>query len=303
MPEPALLPPEIDPHAEPASAPYVRSEATQPAATVASPAGGMFNTFERTQEKRSATSTAIAVGIHVVAILLIVLLVSTGVKLAAPAKTSLVTELTAPPPPPPPIHPIATRMGGGGGQKGPTPVTQGHLPKFDPKPLLPPKIAVDHPKLAVQPAINVQTDLHMANNNMPDIGVPNSSLKGFSMGNGNGSGLGSGNGNGLGPGSGGNTGGGVYSVGGSVLPPSVLHSVEPEFSEEARKAKFSGNVLVSLIVGSDGKPRNVRVLRGVGMGLDENAKAAVEQYRFRPATKDGKPVAVAMNMEVNFQIF
>ncbi|HXS11359.1 MAG TPA: energy transducer TonB, partial [Acidobacteriaceae bacterium] len=83
----------------------------------------------------------------------------------------------------------------------------------------------------------------------------------------------------------------------------AIYTPDPEFSEEARKAKFSGNVVVSLIVDRDGKPRNVHVLRGVGMGLDEKAVEAVQQYKFKPALQNGKPVAVYLNVEVNFQIF
>ncbi len=98
-------------------------------------------------------------------------------------------------------------------------------------------------------------------------------------------------------------GGGVYHIGGGVRPPSVLYSVDPEFSEEARKAKFSGNVLVDLIVDENGQPSHVRVARGVGMGLDEKAVEAVRQYKFKPATKDGKPVKVELSIDVNFQIF
>ena len=70
----------------------------------------------------------------------------------------------------------------------------------------------------------------------------------------------------------------------------VIYQVEPEFSEEARKAKFMGVVLVNLIVDSQGRPQNVHVLRGVGMGLDEKAVEAVKQYRFKPAMEGGKPV-------------
>jgi protein TonB len=83
----------------------------------------------------------------------------------------------------------------------------------------------------------------------------------------------------------------------------VIFKVDPEFSEEARKAKFMGNVLVNLIVDTHGMPQNVHVLRGVGMGLDDKALAAVRQYRFRPAMESGKPVPVELNVEVDFQIF
>ncbi len=149
----------------------------------------------------------------------------------------------------------------------------------------------------------VQPNLKLADNKLPDLGMPNSNLKGFSLGNGNGTGIGSGNGAGIGPGEGKGMGGGVYQVGGSVRAPIVIYSVDPEFSEEARKAKFSGNVQVALIVDANGMPKNIRVERGVGMGLDEKAVEAVRQYRFKPATKDGKAVPVEIYVEVNFQIF
>ncbi len=96
--------------------------------------------------------------------------------------------------------------------------------------------------------------------------------------------------------------GSVYQVGGSVTPPIAIHTADPKYSEEARKAKFSGQVVVSMIVGTDGEPHNVHILRGVGMGLDEEAMKAVKQYKFKPAMQNGKPVAVYVNVQVNFQI-
>ena len=94
----------------------------------------------------------------------------------------------------------------------------------------------------------------------------------------------------------------VYQVGGSVTPPVAIHTADPKYSKQARTAMFSGQVVVSMIVGTDGKPHNVHILRGAGMGLDEEAIKAVEQYRFKPATQNGKPVAVYVNVQVNFQI-
>jgi protein TonB len=149
----------------------------------------------------------------------------------------------------------------------------------------------------------VQKDLKMADNKMPDLGMPNSKLTGASMGNGNGTGLGSGSGNGIGPGSGGNMGGGPMHIGGSVRPPELTYKVDPEFSEEARKAKFSGNVQVYLWIDEQGNPSHVKVIRGVGMGLDEKAVEAVRQYKFKPAMQNGKPVKVDLYIDVNFQIF
>jgi protein TonB len=257
---------------------------------------------DRMAVKRSPASTAVAVGAHVVIILLILWLVAQHVT-AVTAPKMVLTTLTAPPPPPP-VAPKLEKIGGGGGQHDLAPVTAGHLPKLAQEQIVPPKAPPTiPPKLAVDPSVVVQKDLKMADNTLPNIGAPTSNLKGFSMGNGNGSGIGSGNGNGIGPGEGGNTGGGVMHIGGSVKPPSVLSSVDPEFSEEARKAKFSGNVQVYLWVDENGNPSHVRVVRGVGMGLDEKAVEAVRQYKFKPAMQNGKPVKVDLYIDVNFQIF
>ena len=195
-------------------------------------------------------------------------------------------------------------MGGGGGQAGPTPVSKGNPPKFAPEQLNPPKAPpMEEPKIKIDPTVDVDPSLKMAHVDLSNMGLPNSPNIGTSLGNGHGSGIGSGNGNGIGPGSGGNMGGGVRRIGGGVSPPVVLFAPEPEFSEEARKAKVAGNVLVYLQVDATGKPTHVRVLRGIGLGLDEKAMEAVRQYKFKPAMENGKPVIVEMNVEVNFQIF
>jgi protein TonB len=254
---------------------------------------------DRMKTKQDPRATAASVAIYALLILLIAYLLKQHVQFAAPTKTTLVTDVTAPPPMP--VQKAV--MGGGGGQRGPTPVTKGSLPKFEKIQITPPKIAVDTKVPMPPPSIEVQPDLKMATNNMPNLGNPNSPLIGNSMGNGSGSGLGSGNGSGLGPGSGGNYGGGLRRIGGGVSEPVLTYKVDPEFSEEARKAKFMGVVLVNLVVDTKGLPENVRLVRGVGMGLDEKAIEAVKQYRFKPAMENGKPVPVQLNVEVNFQIF
>ncbi len=266
----------------------------------------MFATAGGIKAPRSQASIWTAVAAHAVVIALIAYFIAHEVKIAAPAPPQVAT-IMAPPlaPPPTPVLPKAEQMGGGGGQHDLAPVTRGHLPKFSQEPqIVPPKAPPTiPPKLAVEPTVNVQPNLKLADNRMPDLGMPNSNLNGFSLGNGRGTGIGSGNGNGVGPGTGGNIGGGVAHVGGSVRAPVLTYQVDAEFSEEARKAKFSGNVMVTLIVDEHGNPTHVRVERGVGMGLDEKAVEAVRQYRFKPATEGGKPVPVEMNIEVNFQIF
>jgi TonB family protein len=106
------------------------------------------------------------------------------------------------------------------------------------------------------------------------------------------------------PGSGGNVGGELYHVGGGVSAPVPLNTVEAGFSDEARRAKYQGVCLVSVIVDEQGNPKNPRVIRGLRMGLDEKALEAVRKYKFKPAMKDGRvPVPVMITVEVNFRLY
>ncbi len=195
--------------------------------------------------------------------------------------------------------------GGGGGQKMPEPVAKGAAPKFAPKQFMPPVQAIPQPKLPTPPTITaqapqIQADLY---------GDPLSKMLGNSggqgangFGSGSGGGIGSGNGNGYGPGSGGGMGGGVYQIGGEVSQPVPIYKIEPEYSEEARKAKYSGTVLLSVIIDANGNTRDIHVIRPLGLGLDEKAIEAVSKWRFRPAMRNGKPVAVQAQVEVNFRL-
>jgi protein TonB len=270
--------------------------------TPATPNGNLllFTTVDRTRGSRDHRTFAGAVLLHAAAALLLVsfgLRATQKIVLSEPLST---VSLVAPPPP---LPPKAILAGGGGGQQGPTPVTRGNPPKFSAEQLNPPKLKVDQPKLAVEPTVDVQKDLKMAKVDSPNFGMPNAPAVGMSMGNGHGVGIGAGNGNGIGPGIGGNYGGGLRHIGGGVSAPVVLFQPEPEFSEEARKAKVAGNVLVYLQVDTNGNPTHIHVVRGIGMGLDEKAMEAVHKYKFKPALEDGRPVPVEMQIEVNFQIF
>jgi TonB family protein len=126
---------------------------------------------------------------------------------------------------------------------------------------------------------------------------------GGGIGSGVGGGIGSGTGPGVGPGHGGGIGGGIYRVGGGVSAPRAIYDPDPEYSEEARKAKHQGTVILWIVVGADGRPRDIRVQRALGLGLDEKAVEAVRTWRFAPAMKDGHPVAVEVNIEVNFRLY
>lgn len=204
--------------------------------------------------------------------------------------------------------------GGGGGAHDLVDPTKGKLPERIKDPITPPQVPVlDKPKLEVPSAINVQPDIKLPDNpNMPNIGMTtaanvtlaNGQGGGSGMGTGYGGGMGSGTGNGFGPGTGGNTGGGLYHIGGGVSAPVAIFTPEAEFSDEARRAKYQGVCLISLIVDAQGNPQNPRVIRALGMGLDEKALEAVRKYKFKPAMKDGRtPVPVMITIEVNFRLY
>jgi TonB family protein len=95
----------------------------------------------------------------------------------------------------------------------------------------------------------------------------------------------------------------AFRVGGGVSAPHALYSPDPEYSDEARKAKYMGTVVLVLVVDSSGAPTNVQIVRPLGLGLDERAVNAVSSWRFRPAERDGQPVSVAINVEVNFHLY
>ncbi|MEO8659950.1 MAG: energy transducer TonB [Bryobacteraceae bacterium] len=202
--------------------------------------------------------------------------------------------------------------GGGGGDRSPLPAAKGKLPKMAPKQFTPPmQVQLNpDPKLTMEPTIIGPPDVKLPNVNMAQYGDPfakvgppsNGTGTGGGIGSGSGGGVGSGRGGGFGPGEGGGFGGGVYRIGGGVSAPVPIFKVEPEYSEEARKAKFQGTVLLSIVVDETGKTRDIKVLRTLGLGLDEKAIEAVMKWRFRPAYKDGKPVPVAANVEVNFRL-
>jgi TonB family protein len=95
----------------------------------------------------------------------------------------------------------------------------------------------------------------------------------------------------------------VYKVGNGTTQPAVVFKVDPEYPEEARKAKVSGTVALSVIVGQDGKARSIHVVKSLGVGLDEKAIEAVKKWKFKPGMKGGQPVNVRATIEVNFRTF
>lgn len=204
--------------------------------------------------------------------------------------------------------------GGGGGDRTPTPPSKGAVPKFAKEQLAPPMAKIPNltPKMPVQPNLLGPPELKLPQMAMNQPwgdpqGVlgPASNGPGFGggIGTGEGTGIGSGKGGGLGPGEGGGVGGGVYSVGGNVSAPIPIYKPEPAYSEEARKAKFQGTVVLWIVVDAQGNVRDLRVVKPLGLGLDEKALEAVRTWKFKPAMRNGGPVAVHVSVEVTFRLF
>jgi protein TonB len=213
------------------------------------------------------------------------------------------------------LKPAKTQAGGGGGggDRDVLQASKGRLPKFSMQQITPPAAVIrnPNPKLAVEPTVIVPPDIQVAQLNMPSLGDPKSSAvipsngtgSGAGIGSGSGGGVGSGNGAGVGPGSGGGMGGGVFRIGKGVTPPRVVFQTDPEFSEEARKAKYQGTCVLGLVVDANGRPTAIRVLSALGMGLDEKAIESVKNWKFEPGKKDGHDVAVEIAVEVDFHLY
>lgn len=204
---------------------------------------------------------------------------------------------------PPPIRVAENRGGGGGGARQPE-VKKADLPKPAPRQFVPPRADAALSKL--QAPATIVSDL--PNLNSTDIGALtgldalNGAGTGGGIGSGLGGGIGVGKGPGAGPGSGGGAGGDVYRPGNGVSNPVAIYSPEPQYSEEARKAKWQGTVLLSLVVDENGHATDIKVVRALGLGLDERAIEAVSKWLFKPGMKGGKPVKVMAQIEVTFRL-
>lgn len=203
---------------------------------------------------------------------------------------------------PVPLKPVEQKGGGGGGARQPM-TKKAELPK-PVKQFVPPVEQHFQTKLEVPASVNA---------NLPDIdptaigaqtGLAAMAGGGYGggFGNGSGGGIGNGKGNGVGNGTGGGSGGGAYRPGGGVTNPIPIYRQEPQYSEEARKQKWQGSVLISLVVNEKGMPVDIHVVRPLGLGLDEKAVEAVSHWKFEPGKKDGKPVAVQAQIEVTFRL-
>jgi len=210
------------------------------------------------------------------------------------------------------LLPTRQQGGGGGGKHQFTPASRGVLPRGADKQLAPPDPEPPKnpdPTLIVESTI-VAPELALRPLNLLNIGDPNGVVAPPSSGFGDGGGIGDGKGRGVGIGEGpgaikGSGSGcceGTYQVGGGVSAPVVIRRIDPEYSEEARKARYQGVVMLQALVRKDGTVDVLNLVRSLGFGLDQNAIDALKQWRFRPAMMNGKPVDVRINVEVSFNI-
>ncbi|MGC4054994.1 MAG: energy transducer TonB [Paludibaculum sp.] len=205
-----------------------------------------------------------------------------------------------------------TLAGGGGGTHNPLPASLGHLPRVAPRQFVPPSAEPNNPapRLIMEATILAAPDAQLPKVDLPNMGDPFSKATIPSGGPGSNGGIGPGDRGGVGPGHGpGNGpgpdpfGSGVARVGvGGVSAPVPIFRVEPEYSEEARKAKYQGAVRLSIIVDEVGRTVDVKVIRQLGMGLDEKAMEAVRKWRFKPGMKNGRAIPVEAQIIVNFQL-
>jgi len=209
--------------------------------------------------------------------------------------------------------PAASGGGGGGGQNQTAPPQLGALPRPARRVFTAPVIEIRNldPKLPIEPTILAPPDTVMPAVNVEQWGDPTGIFGTNSGGPGKDGGIGTGNRGGVGPGDGPGAGpghhGGVSGPGGpggrSVFKaPVLIFKTEPAYSEEARKGKIQGTVILQVEIDANGFPRDIRVRRPLGFGLEERAIEAVGRWRFRPAYRNGNPVPCSAVVEVNFRL-
>jgi TonB family protein len=208
--------------------------------------------------------------------------------------------LIAPPPPPKHVVEVKVQPAAGGAPRTATVELKAAAPKAAPRTFTPPLVHIDHPALTMDASLVAAPDAWAAPSGA--IGNPLGAIGGGSgLGSGSGGtgkGTGTGNGNGNGPG----TGGQVYSAGNGVSNPTLVTSVPPEYSDEARKDRVTGFVTLAIVVAQNGKATDIKVVKSLGEGLDEKAIEAVQKWLFKPGVVKGIAVAVRAEVKVSFTL-
>jgi TonB family protein len=238
--------------------------------------------------------------LHTTAVALFVLLWPARVNTPTPTKDRPVRNRILLQPTPTP-----SKRRGGGGSDSLTAPSRGQLPRYARRQFTPPTVVIQNPdpKLVVEPTILLASATNpQLQSNVP-VGLPNGIVGPPSGGRGKRGGIGEGEGGSIGDGNGPSIDGiKVEPLRAGIKPPVVLYKPEPEYSELARKARVQGTVCVEAIIDDKGQVRGLRVREGLGYGLDEQALEAVKQWRFRPATRDGKPVSIVGAFYLTFRL-
>jgi TonB family protein len=252
--------------------------------------------------RKQSALYSVCIHLALVTLLLVTATLSTYTKTTRYETTSLTPprtqELYAPR-----IRVPENQGGSGGGLTSPLPPARGEIPKVARVFIPPTPRTVEQPKIILPSGLGDMPQIAM---DVP-IGVPNGIFQSNSPGPGKKGGIGTGccgragdgNGPDNGPGNGPRAARGGMRL--SALP-QLLWKTEPEYSEEARKARFQGSVLLAMEIDSEGHPRNIRVVRSLGLGLDERAVAAVAQWKFKPGILNGHPVSSPVSVEVSFRL-
>ena len=271
------------------------------------------------KDENFGTSQALAVCLHVAVIALLTVPIFWNVLPSSTEAKNKQLDLT-----PLDISPYISKLpagndkaggGGGGGDRSKEAPTKGRTPKFKMTQWTPPMAVLKNPtpKLPMDPSLLGPPDLKVANPPLTNMGDPLAASVTYSGGPGGGGGIGtgeaggigSGSGGGLGPGEGGGTGGGVFRAGvNGVGSPQCIYCPQPEYSDEARKAKYQGTVLLDVTVTADGRVINPVVIKGPGLGLEEKALSQVRNWKMRAAIgPSGKPVNCRVQIEVTFHLY
>ena len=275
-------------------------------------------TLPANRRRRVAPGLTLSGAVHALALLALIFVVSSGlfsdqdVKAAAPPFVSARLVFL--------MSPGPGGGGGGSGVKKPEPPPLARRAPEKPKivarvsspvrpveiphvePLVLERAAPPTVQAPVVPAPADPVDVGGVLNGRPDRTAAAGSGSGGLPGTGQGAGMGEGQGPGIGPGSGGGTGGGVFRPGNGIEPPRLLKEVRPLYTDDARRRNLEGDVVLEVVVTHTGSVDRVRVVRGLGAGLDQNAIAAVRQWRFDPARRQSAPVDVVVEVSVEFRL-